>query len=251
MVARGRSANGQRALSAPSARADPCQSIMMQMTAEQSLLGVVAAVLTVLSMSMDDRLAAKLFCGTLLRLRARDVVVMTCSGDVESKQQEPSYHSPPLDQPCAVDRRDKMAPKAMRRVFMAEIQIPVSIGELLDKITILQIKVERLSQAHQLVNVERELAALNAVWQRWGLCHPEVEPLQAALKAVNLRLWDIEDALRQQEAQQRFDAKFIALARSVYKENDQRAALKRQINQITGSLYIEEKSYQPYQRDET
>lgn len=134
---------------------------------------------------------------------------------------------------------------------MSELQIPVSIGELLDKITILQIKAERLSQAHQVVNVKRELAALDAVWLKADLCHPEVESLQAALKAVNLRLWDIEDALRLQEAQQCFDAKFIALARSVYLENDQRAALKRQINQITGSLYIEEKSYQPYQRDAT
>ena len=133
---------------------------------------------------------------------------------------------------------------------MVELRIPVSVGELIDKITILQIKVERISQASQLTNVRRELDALNAVWQASSHQRATVEPLQTELKAVNCRLWDIEDALRQKESRQQFDADFIALARRVYVENDRRAAVKRQINQITGSLYMEEKSYQAYVQDE-
>lgn len=125
----------------------------------------------------------------------------------------------------------------------ALITIPVSIGELIDKITILEIKAERLGGAGK-TNVERELALLNATLAASGLA---IDPaLLGALKAVNLELWRIEDEIREQERRQDFGDAFIALARAVYVTNDRRAALKRQLNERHGSALIEEKSYRPY-----
>lgn len=119
---------------------------------------------------------------------------------------------------------------------------PISVGELLDKISILMLKAERISQADQRLNVARELAALEAL--RAGLdLASRFQDQFAALLEVNGRLWQVEDELREHEAQQRFDAGFIALARSVYHLNDARAALKRQINVLSGSWLVEEKSY--------
>lgn len=122
------------------------------------------------------------------------------------------------------------------------INIPVSIGELFDKITILRIKVERLSDAGQVANVRRELEALEAVA---GAVpgSPELDALVGRLQAINDALWDVEDGKRAHEREGRFDADFVALARRVYKENDQRAAIKREINQLTGSTLVEEKSH--------
>ena len=123
--------------------------------------------------------------------------------------------------------------------------IPVAAGELIDKITILRIKADRLLRPQALENVRRELRALEAVLNEAGpaLCVDDVVSLTDSLQAINIQLWDVEDALRLLEADQNFDQEFIALARSVYQLNDQRAALKRQINEACGSSLLEEKSY--------
>ena len=125
--------------------------------------------------------------------------------------------------------------------------VPVSWGELLDKITILQIKQERLDDAAKRANVTAELAALTAIAGA-ALADAAVAPPLAALKAVNESLWEIEDRLRGKEADGSFDAAFIELARAVYFTNDRRAALKRDINRLLRSALVEEKSYRPYAR---
>jgi hypothetical protein len=124
-----------------------------------------------------------------------------------------------------------------------QLLVPISVGELFDKISILEIKAEELRDAKQLANVMRELTLLDGVRNRAVPTSPELDALYAELQAVNRRLWRIEDDLRQIERAGLFDARFVALARSVYRENDQRALLKRQINNITGSELVEEKSY--------
>jgi hypothetical protein len=121
---------------------------------------------------------------------------------------------------------------------------PISVGELYDKIVILEIKAELIADPARRQNVLRELAALDAVRRRdVVVVPPELEAVFGELKVVNRRLWDIEDALRQHERDARFDARFVELARGVYRENDHRAALKRRINELTGSEIVEEKSY--------
>ena len=129
---------------------------------------------------------------------------------------------------------------------MSEISVPVSFGELIDKISILQIKSERMSDPVKLANVRNELDALETTW----LAHPaaghDIAKLRADLKAVNERLWVIEDDIRIKEKAQAFDDGFIQLARSVYFENDVRARIKKDINLALGSAYVEEKSYQDY-----
>ena len=129
---------------------------------------------------------------------------------------------------------------------MSEILVPVSFGELLDKIAILQIKSERMTDAAKLANVRRELSALEQTWMAHPAAGGDIVELRAQLKAVNERLWDIEDDIRVMEKAQRFDDGFIQLARSVYFENDQRARIKKDINLALGSAYVEEKSYQDY-----
>jgi hypothetical protein len=129
---------------------------------------------------------------------------------------------------------------------MNEIRVPVSFGELIDKITILEIKSERIEDAAKLANVGRELDALNAVWTASPVAGTDIAALRADLKAVNERLWSIEDDIRMKEAAQAFDAGFIQLARSVYFENDERARIKREINTALGSSLVEEKSYKDY-----
>lgn len=129
---------------------------------------------------------------------------------------------------------------------MSEILVPVSFGELLDKIAILQIKSERMNDAVKLANVRKELDALNDTWSAHPASKKDIAPLRAALKAVNERLWVIEDDIRIQEKNQAFDAEFIRLARAVYFENDERAKIKKDINLALGSAYVEEKSYQDY-----
>ena len=129
---------------------------------------------------------------------------------------------------------------------MPEVQVPVSFGELLDKLAILQIKSERMQDAGKLANVRRELSALEKTW----LVHPaagrDVVRLRAELKAVNERLWEIEDEIRLKEKAGQFDEEFVRLARSVYFENDERARIKKEINLALGSSFVEEKSYQDY-----
>ena len=132
---------------------------------------------------------------------------------------------------------------------MSEIQVPVSFGELLDKIAILQIKSERMSDEAKLVNVRNELSALELTWMAHPTAGHNIVELRAQLKAVNERLWVIEDDIRIKEKAQEFDAEFIKLARSVYFENDDRARIKKDINLALGSSYVEEKSYQDYRAE--
>jgi hypothetical protein len=129
---------------------------------------------------------------------------------------------------------------------MSEILVPVSFGELLDKISILQIKSERMSDAAKLVNVRNELNALDSTWAAHPAAAQDITALRTELKAVNERLWDIEDDIRLKEKAQAFDDSFVQLARSVYIQNDERARIKKDINLALGSSYVEEKSYQDY-----
>lgn len=126
------------------------------------------------------------------------------------------------------------------------IMVEVSWGELLDKVTILQIKEERIQDAAKVANVRKELAALAREHQRALAMEPSVPALMADLKGINEALWDIEDEIRDWERRKDFGARFIELARAVYVTNDQRAAVKRQLNEALGSGLVEEKSYQAY-----
>ena len=127
-----------------------------------------------------------------------------------------------------------------------QVRIPVSIGELVDKITILQIKASRF-EGQALAHVQQELTLLQAALNDSGITlNGEMEQ---ELKAVNQELWEIEDAIRLQEAAGRFESRFIELARLVYRCNDRRAAIKRRINAATGSSLIEEKVYPAYEVD--
>ncbi|MDK9696941.1 MAG: DUF6165 family protein [Siculibacillus sp.] len=125
------------------------------------------------------------------------------------------------------------------------IEVPVAWGELVDKITILEIKSERIADPAKLANVVTELGLLR---ERLGTVEndPAIARLHAALKAVNEALWRIEDDIRDCERDGDFGPKFIELARSVYRTNDRRAELKREINLALGSAILEEKSYKPY-----
>jgi hypothetical protein len=129
---------------------------------------------------------------------------------------------------------------------MNDIMVPISPGELLDKITILRIKVARIQDAAKLANVKLELTLLEQTWKDSGCATQAVTPDEHALQAVNEQLWDIEDRIRDKEAKQTFDRDFIELARSVYVCNDERAAVKKRINQQLGSRLVEEKSYKQY-----
>ncbi|MFN7550042.1 MAG: DUF6165 family protein [Pseudomonadota bacterium] len=126
------------------------------------------------------------------------------------------------------------------------INTPVSFGELIDKITILEIKAQRIAEPAKLANVRRELDLLAATWAAHQASVADISDLRSALRMVNERLWVIEDDIRVKEQRQEFDAVFIRLARSVYFENDERARIKRAINERLGSSLVEEKSYQDY-----
>jgi len=129
---------------------------------------------------------------------------------------------------------------------MNDILVPVSPGELLDKITILRIKAARIVDAAKLTNVKLELALLEATWRDSGCAARGLAQDEHALQQVNERLWDIEDRIRDKEARQTFDREFIELARAVYVSNDERAAIKKRINAQLGSRLVEEKSYRQY-----
>ena len=129
---------------------------------------------------------------------------------------------------------------------MKDILVPLSPGELLDKITILRIKVARILDAGKVANVRLELDLLEKTWQDSGCAAFNVAADERALQEVNERLWDIEDLIRDREAKQTFDREFIELARSVYISNDERAAIKKRVNLQLGSRLMEEKSYKPY-----
>lgn len=129
---------------------------------------------------------------------------------------------------------------------MSQISVPIAHGELIDKITILEIKSERIRDSAKLANVRVELDLLNRTWAADPASRPDIAGERAELKRVNEALWDIEDRIRLKEKAKAFDAEFVELARSVYIRNDERAAIKRAINVKLGSTLVEEKSYQDY-----
>jgi hypothetical protein len=129
---------------------------------------------------------------------------------------------------------------------MVDPVVPVSWGELLDKIAILEIKRERLRAPAAVANAKRELAALSAALTALDPVPAGLAELRAALAAVNQRLWTIEDQIREKDALGEFGPGFVALARSVYRENDERGRIKRAINTLLGSGLVEEKLYSAY-----
>jgi hypothetical protein len=131
---------------------------------------------------------------------------------------------------------------------MNTILVPISPGELIDKITILRIKAKRIADAAKLANVRHELELLEVTWRESVPRVIDTGAEEKALEAVNARLWDIEDDIRDHEARRVFDARFIELARAVYVSNDERAAIKKRINVKLGSKIVEEKSYKDYGR---
>ncbi|MXZ37151.1 MAG: hypothetical protein F4230_15105 [Holophagales bacterium] len=126
------------------------------------------------------------------------------------------------------------------------LQVEVSPGELIDKITILEIKAERIADPGKLANVHRELRSLTATREEALEPSPELEEFTAELRRINERLWEIEDDIRDCERNGDFGERFIELARAVYRTNDRRAAAKRSINELLGSELIEEKDYADY-----
>ena len=124
--------------------------------------------------------------------------------------------------------------------------VPVSVGELLDKITILEIKAARIREPGKRAHVLAELDALQAVHTSLRISAPRYAELRERLSGINHALWDLEDAIRDCERRADFGPAFVGLARSVYRTNDERAAVKRAINELAGSLLVEEKSYAAY-----
>ncbi len=129
---------------------------------------------------------------------------------------------------------------------MSDLKVPISPGEMLDKITILRIKSARMTDPQKRANVRLELDALEHTWSASAYAQADIEAEITALLKVNERLWVIEDDIRDKERAQAFDAEFIRLARAVYFENDERAAIKRRINVKLESSIVEEKSYAKY-----
>lgn len=126
------------------------------------------------------------------------------------------------------------------------LHTPISVGEFLDKLSILEIKSERITDSAKLTNIRNELALLRGVWTQSSFAQADIADEYRTLRAVNEQLWDIEDRIRLKEAAKTFDQEFIDLARSVYILNDRRAASKRRLNKTLGSELIEEKSYADY-----
>ncbi|HEY5810105.1 MAG TPA: DUF6165 family protein [Povalibacter sp.] len=129
---------------------------------------------------------------------------------------------------------------------MQDIHVPISPGELIDKITILQIKSERMTDAAKVANVRIELGLLEETWHASAHGKTDISAEWSALKRINEKLWVVEDDIRDKERAKAFDQQFIELARAVYVINDERAAVKKQINTKLGSRIVEEKSYREY-----
>jgi hypothetical protein len=129
---------------------------------------------------------------------------------------------------------------------MENIQVPVSPGEVLDKITILEIKSERMDDPQKVANVRVELKLLQDTWRKAIEDDDVIADLHAQLKEINESLWEIEDDIRDKERAKEFDEKFIELARAVYFTNDRRSEVKKKLNLHLGSQIVEEKSYQDY-----
>lgn len=126
------------------------------------------------------------------------------------------------------------------------LHIPVSVGELVDKITILEIKSEKIQDSEKLGHIIDELKILQSYYQEHLADSTEVATFATQLKTINLTLWSIEDDIRVCESRQQFDETFIELARQVYLTNDERCRVKREINRLVGSAIVEEKSYKEY-----
>jgi hypothetical protein len=129
---------------------------------------------------------------------------------------------------------------------MENIQVPVSPGEVMDKITILEIKLERMIDPEKIANVKNELSLLQETWTDYVREDQVLAGLRSQLRILNETLWKIEDDIREKERAKEFDEDFIDLARNVYITNDRRSVVKREINLHLGSEVIEEKSYQDY-----
>ena len=127
-----------------------------------------------------------------------------------------------------------------------QLLIEISAGELIDKLTILEIKMSRIAEQEKIMNVQTEYESLKNIWSTQIQSSDQIEFLTSQLKMINEKLWQIEDDIRQCERESNFGQKFIKLARNVYKCNDQRASLKKQINKSLGSRLVEEKSYSLY-----
>ena len=128
----------------------------------------------------------------------------------------------------------------------AEIKVPISPGELIDKLTILEIKAANITDAGKLANVKIELDLLQETWRSSAFASANIDAEWKKLRDINKKLWDIEDDIRDKERERKFDQEFIALARAVYVTNDERAAVKKAINTKLGSKIVEEKSYAKY-----
>ena len=126
------------------------------------------------------------------------------------------------------------------------LHVPLSVGEVLDKVTILEIKSERIDDAAKLKNINNELAQLRALLTDAVFDEASIKSLVDELKQINETLWDIEDNIRDQEMAGTFGDRFIELARAVYVTNDKRAMIKKKLNEATGSTLVEEKSYKDY-----
>ncbi|MGY0611166.1 MULTISPECIES: hypothetical protein [unclassified Luteimonas] len=127
---------------------------------------------------------------------------------------------------------------------MQTINVPVSVGELADKISILQIKHERIGDAAKRAHVETELGGLRPIWRALVDAQPELAGCYDRLKVANELMWDVQDGLRAREAAKAFDHEFIELARAVAVRNGERVAIKNEINRLSGSAFVEEKQYQ-------
>ena len=134
---------------------------------------------------------------------------------------------------------------------MPLVSTPVSVGELIDKITILEIKAENIKDENKLKHINYELQLLNQEWETSEFVSADISNERQQLKKVNEKMWEIEDKIRLKEAAAEFDDEFIQLARSVYYTNDERANIKRQINTKLNSDMFEEKSYADYKRKDT
>ena len=127
------------------------------------------------------------------------------------------------------------------------IKVEISYGEFLDKLSILEIKSERIKDAAKLENINRELTLLRALWQTDPKSSIDIEAEMSEMKVINETLWQIEDDIRDKERARCFDEAFIELARAVYYRNDERSDVKRRLNKKLGSQLVEEKSYADYQ----
>jgi hypothetical protein len=125
--------------------------------------------------------------------------------------------------------------------------VAISPGELIDKVTILRIKQERITGPNKLINVKRELEMLTVVMDSFADDDPKIRELADELQKVNEEIWDFEDIVREGERTQTFGDEFLATARGIYKANDQRSRLKRELNELLESEIIEEKSYAEYE----